>query len=150
MLAYLNMIFQNFGVGWRHQLNLFNIIFWNYFCRHHYFHLTTDIDLHIHVHLSNINMKRATSGARTAYPSEVLEFTPGFQWVLCYSIFSFLCMFCSSLFALLSFFFWPLLCCLFFFDLQILITPLVSSISSYGPYVFSSIFVYLFTILVIL
>ena len=30
----------------------------------------------------------------------------------------------------LSFFFWPL-CCLFFFDLRILITPLVSSNSSY-------------------
>jgi len=29
-------------------------------------------------------------------------------------------------FFLLSFFFWPL-CCLFFFDIQILITPLVSS-----------------------
>jgi hypothetical protein len=40
---------------------------------------------------------------------------------------SFMCMFCGSL---LSFFFWPLFC-LFFFDLWILITPLVSSNSSY-------------------
>jgi hypothetical protein len=39
-------------------------------------------------------------------------------------------MFCISLFVLLSFFFWPL-CCLFFFDIRILITPLVSSNSSY-------------------
>ena len=39
-------------------------------------------------------------------------------------------MFCRSLFVLLSFFFWSL-CCLFFFDIRILITPLVSSNSSY-------------------
>ena len=45
-------------------------------------------------------------------------------------IFSFMCMFCRSLFVLLSFFFWPL-CCLFFFDIQILITPLVSSNTSF-------------------
>ena len=37
---------------------------------------------------------------------------------------------CSSLFVLLSFFFWPL-CCLSFFDLRILITPLISSNSSW-------------------
>ena len=48
----------------------------------------------------------------------------------CYSIFSFICMFFRSLFVLLYFFFWPL-CCLFFFYIQILITPLVSSNSSY-------------------
>jgi hypothetical protein len=48
---------------------------------------------------------------------------------LCYSIFSFICMFCRSLFVLLYFFFWPL-CCLFFFDIRILITPLVTSNSS--------------------
>ena len=40
-------------------------------------------------------------------------------------------MFCRSLFVLLYFFFWPL-CCLFFFDLRIVITPLVSSNSSYA------------------
>ena len=51
------------------------------------------------------------------------------MWGLCYSIFSFMCMFYRSLFVLLYFFFWPL-CCLFFFDLRILITPLVSSQSS--------------------
>ena len=37
--------------------------------------------------------------------------------------------FCRLLFVLLNFFFWPL-CCLFIFDLQILITPLLSSNSS--------------------
>ena len=36
---------------------------------------------------------------------------------------------------LLYFFFWPL-CCLFFFDIQILITPLVSSNSSYNIVVY--------------
>ena len=36
------------------------------------------------------------------------------------------------MFVLLSFFFWPL-CCLFFFELQILITPLISSNSVYTP-----------------
>jgi hypothetical protein len=40
-----------------------------------------------------------------------------------------MCMFCRSLFVLLSFFFWPL--CYLFFDIRILITPLVSSNSSY-------------------
>ena len=44
-----------------------------------------------------------------------------------------MCLFCKSLFVLLSFFFWPL-CCLFF-DVRILITPLVSSNSSYYNWV---------------
>ena len=70
-----------------------------------------------------------TSGAGTAYPLRAPEFTPGFQWVSCYSILIFICMFCWSLFVLLYFFFWPL-CCLFF-DIQILIAPLVPSNSSY-------------------
>ena len=41
------------------------------------------------------------------------EFTPDFLWSLCYSIFSFMCLFCGPLFDLLYFFYWPL-CCLFF------------------------------------
>jgi hypothetical protein len=61
------------------------------------------------------------------------EFTPGFLWGSCYSIFSFICMFCRSLFVLLYFFFWPL-CCLFFFDIRILIAPLVSSNSSWNKW----------------
>ena len=40
-------------------------------------------------------------------------------------------MFCRSLVVLFYFFFWPL-CCLFFLDIQILITPLVSSNSSWS------------------
>jgi len=56
--------------------------------------------------------------------------SPPFLVGLCYSIYSFMCMFCRSLFVLLYLFIW-LLCCLFFFDIRILITPLVSSNSSY-------------------
>ena len=62
---------------------------------------------------------------------EHLSSPPVFIGVLCYSIFSFICMFSRSLFVLLYFFFWPL-CCLFFFDIRILIDPLVSSNSSIG------------------
>jgi hypothetical protein len=65
------------------------------------------------------------------FDETIAEFTPSFQWGSCYSIFSFMCIFCRSLFVLLSFFFWPL--CGLFFDLRILITPLVSSNSSYLP-----------------
>ena len=78
---------------------------------------------------TQINMTGATRGAGTAYPQVASEFTPVFQWGLCYSMFSFMCMFCRSLFALLYFFLWPL--CGQFFDLRILITPLVSSNSFY-------------------
>jgi hypothetical protein len=80
---------------------------------------------------NQINMTGATCGAGTAYPSGVPEFTPGFQRGSCYLIFSFMCIFWRSLFVLLYFFFWSL-CCLFFFDLRNLITPLVSSNSSYN------------------
>jgi hypothetical protein len=51
------------------------------------------------------NATGVTSGGGNAYPSREPEFTPGFQWSSCYSIFSFMCMFCRSLFVLLSFFF---------------------------------------------
>ena len=65
-------------------------------------------------------LRCATSGAGPTYPFGAHEFTPGFQWSSCYSIFSFMCTFCISLFVL---FFWPL-CCLSF-DWWILTTPLV-------------------------
>jgi hypothetical protein len=55
-----------------------------------------------------------------------------------YSIFSFMCMFCRPFFVLLCFFFWPL-CCLFF-DIRILITPLVSSNSSFLSIFFSPLY----------
>jgi hypothetical protein len=104
-----------------------------------------------------INTSGATSGAGTAYPSGAPEFIPGFQWGLCYSIFSFMCLFCSWLFVLfllvivLSVLFllvivlsvlFLLVIVLFvlfllvivlsvLFRFTILITPLVSSNSSY-------------------
>jgi len=43
----------------------------------------------------------------------------------------------------LSFFFWPL-CCLYIFDLRILITPLVSSNSSYTQMQFSIPFIFIY------
>jgi hypothetical protein len=43
-----------------------------------------------------------TSEAGTAYPSRAHEFTPGFKWGSCYSIFSFMCKFCRPLFVILS------------------------------------------------
>ena len=46
-----------------------------------------------------------------------------------------MCVLCRSLFVLLYFFFWSL-CCVSFFDLRILITPLVSSNSSYCLHAF--------------
>ena len=80
-------------------------------------------------HTNDCYKTATTNGAGTAYPSE----HPRFQWGSCSSILSFMCMFCRSLFVLLYFFFWPM-CCLFFFDIRILITPLVSSNSSYNEF----------------
>jgi len=60
------------------------------------------------------NMTDASSGAGIAYPSGPPNFTHGFQWRSCCSIFSSMCMF-----VLLSFFFWSLWC-LSFFDLRIM------------------------------
>ena len=67
-----------------------------------------------------------TSGAGTAYPSGVPDLSPVFIGILVVRSLVFCIVFCRSLFVLLSFFNWPL-CCLSIFDLQILITPLVSS-----------------------
>jgi hypothetical protein len=52
---------------------------------------------------NEINTTGATSRAGTAYPSGAPEFTPGFWWGSCYSIFSLMCMFCKSLFVFLYF-----------------------------------------------
>jgi hypothetical protein len=99
-------------------------------------------------------------GAGIAYPSTAPEFTPGFKWGSCYSIFSFMCMFCRPLFVLFLltivlsvllqytdsnypfgiFKLWSL-CCLFF-NIQILITPLVSS--NFGHCVVCSSSIYRF------
>ena len=65
------------------------------------------------------------------YSSGASEFSSAFLWGSSYSICSFMCMSCRSLSVILSFFFWPL-CCLSFLELHHLITPLVSSNSSFG------------------
>jgi len=70
--------------------------------------------------------KDSRTSKRNCYPSGAPEFTPGFEWGSCYSIFSFICIFCRYLVVLCC---WPL-CCLSF-DLRILITHLISSNSSY-------------------
>ena len=73
---------------------------------------------------NQINTMGATSGAGTAYPSGELEFTPGFQWGSCYSIFFFM----FYLYVL------QIVVCpfvLFRFGLCVVITSLVSSNSSY-------------------
>jgi hypothetical protein len=77
----------------------------------------------------------------TAYPSRAPEFNPGFQWGLCYSIFSFMCMFCfvDRCLSFCTFFFWPL-CSLFFFDIRILVLSEKSQ-SHFIVYFFSVIFV---------
>jgi hypothetical protein len=75
-------------------------------------------------------MAGVTSGAGTDYPSRAHEFIPGFSGIRVTRSLLLCVMFCRSLFFLLSFFFWPL-CRLFFFDIRIVITPLVSSNSSW-------------------
>jgi hypothetical protein len=39
----------------------------------------------------SVNTMGVTSGAGTAYPLRAPDFTPGFLWGSCYSIFSFMC-----------------------------------------------------------
>ena len=72
----------------------------------------------------------ASSEAGTKYPPEAPEFTPGFSGIRVTLSLVLFAMFQRLLFVLLFFFIWSL-CCLSFFDLQILITPLLSSNSSY-------------------
>ena len=73
--------------------------------------------------------QRCHQWSRNCFPLRRTWVHPGVQWGLCYSIFSFMCIFCRSLFVLLYFFFW-LLRSLVLFDIRILITPVVSSNSS--------------------
>ena len=77
-----------------------------------------------------------TSGVGTVYPSGAPEFTPVFSGV-CVTRSLALCV--CFVDRCLSFFFWPL-CCLFF-DIRILITPLVSSNSSY--YMYEKLFLFI-------
>ena len=63
--------------------------------------------------------------SRNCYPSRAREFTPSFSGIRVVQSLVFWVALCRSSFAHVSFFFWSL-CCLSF-DLQLLITPLVSS-----------------------
>ena len=73
-----------------------------------------------------IDTTAVTSGAGTVEPSGAPEFTPGFLWESCYSIFSFMCMYCRYLFVPLAI----VLSVLFrFTDSDY---PLVSATSSYS------------------
>ena len=63
------------------------------------FHLSSAIPGPFLVHsyhrvCNQINTTGVTSVAGTAYPTGTSEFTPGFQWDSCYSIFGFVCMLC--------------------------------------------------------
>ena len=69
------------------------------------------------------------SRAGTAYHSGAPRFTPGFLWVLLLDLQLYMYVLQIVVCPFIHFFFWPL-CCLFFFDIQIMITPLVSSIYS--------------------
>ena len=83
-----------------------------------YFHVFSSF-MTYHWVCSQNKSKGFTIGAGTAYPYGPPQFTLGFQWGSCHSIFC--VMFSRQLFVLLSFFFCPLFC-LSFFDLHILIT----------------------------
>ena len=73
----------------------------------------------------------ATCGAGTATLPEHLSSPSVFIGVCVVQSLVSCIVFCRLLFVLLSLFFW-LVCCLSFFDLRILITPFVSSHSSYS------------------
>ena len=83
----------------------------------------------IFINITTRNMG-AICRAGTAYPSWAPDFTPVFNGVHIARSLVFCEIFCRTLFVLLSFFFRPL-CCLSLFNSQFLITPLVSSNSSY-------------------
>ena len=70
------------------------------------YHMTPVLSSFMNYHrmCNQINMTSTTSGAGTAYLSRAPKFSPGFQWGLCYTIVSFMCMLCRSLFVILSFF----------------------------------------------
>jgi hypothetical protein len=68
--------------------------------RKHFLILSSFTTNHQICNYNYIYMSGATSGVGTAYPSCAHDFTPGFQWGSCYSIFSFMCMFCISLWRL--------------------------------------------------
>ena len=71
----------------------------------------------------------ATGGTGTGYPSGTPEFTPTF--LLGLMLLDLLCVCYVDRYLILLYFFFQPLCCLSF-DIRILITPLVSSNSSYS------------------
>ena len=77
-----------------------------------------------------INTTGVTSGAGTTYPSGAPEFLVGFMLL---DLQFYVCVLQIFVCPFILFFFWPL-CCLFFFDIRIVITPLVSSNSSWLKY----------------
>ena len=101
------------------QVHISNCYYWDYTCAINQLLLIADINW-------TCNMTGATSGAEPTYPSTctLTWFTTGFLvgFMLLDLQFSVYCF-------VGRFFFWPLYC--LSFDLSILITPLVSSNSSY-------------------
>ena len=71
-------------------------------CRKH-FPILSSLTTYYRV-CNQINTTGAISGEGTTYHTGAPEFTHGFQWGPCYSIFGFICMICRSLFVLLYFF----------------------------------------------
>jgi len=69
-------------------------------------------------------MTVGNSETRIAYPPGAHEFTLGFKWGSCCSIFNFVCsVSCRALFDFLSFFLWSLYC--LYFNLRLPMTTLV-------------------------
>ena len=68
------------------------------------YHMTPVLSSFMNYHriCNQINTTSTTSGARTAYLSRAPNFSPGFLWGLCYTIFSFMCMLYRLLLVLLS------------------------------------------------
>ena len=81
---------------------------------------------------------KATSGAGTAYPSEAPEIAPDFSGIRVTRSLVLCVCFVNSCLSFCSFYFGH--CVVFFFDLLILITPLVSSNSSF----FSLFIIYIY------
>ena len=85
-----------------------------------------------HLDCNKSNTAGVTSGAGTAYPSSTHEFTSVFSGVRV-TRFIFLCVCFVDGWFFLFFVLFCTLCYLFFLDIQIMITPLVSSNSSVIP-----------------
>ena len=85
--------------------------------------------IYIYIHCWKFSLLHNKSGAGTAYPSGEPEFTPGFSGVRVTRSLVLCVCFIDRCLSFCTFSFWSL-CCLSF-DLQILITLLIASNSSY-------------------